>query len=381
MHSKCLLAAAVALSVLGGAHPSLANRINTGEEAGTYQERFCPALAKHLERAALDYTCAPSSGTAENVRRVTADPSQLGYGQLDVFARDAAKLDEPESIVPIRTDDVRQCLFAVTRHPDLQNYGELAALAPQLKFLLPPQESSSAGTFEILQQVDADGVGRAKSIEHAPSADEAIRTALSGEDAVAFFVQFPDPGDARFKLVRELGGYFVPIVDREILRQVIDGQKVYFAQETQVSNADWLTRSQKVVTACTPMVLFTGSPDKIADPKARQDHQDLIATIRALRTEALLPQDNTFARVLARTKELSATSAEKLMRASERAREKAQPYIEDAKEAADKALDAAKPALEKAKDYGLKAYEKAREELKGLIEQKPEDVPADQPKQ
>ena len=240
---------------------------------------------------------------------------------------DAAKLDEPESIVPIRTDDVRQCLFAVTRHPDLQNYGELAAVAPQLRFLLPPQESSSAGTFEILQQVDADGVGRAKSIEHAPSADEAIRTALSGEGAVAFFVQFPDPGDARFKLVRELGGYFVPIVDREILRQVIDGQKVYFAQETQVSNADWLTRSQKVVTACTPMVLFTGSPDKIADPKARQDHQDLIATIRALRTEALLPQDNTFARVLARTKDLSATSAEKLMRASERAREKAQPKI------------------------------------------------------
>lgn len=381
MRPHCFLAAAVALSVLGGADPSLANRINTGEEAGTYEARFCPELAEHLERAALAYTCTPSSGTAENLRRVTADPSQLGYGQLDVFAGDAAKLADPQAIVQIRTDDVRQCLFAVTRHPDLQNYGELAALAPQLAFVLPPPDSSSAGTFQILQQVDADGVGRAKSIEHAPSADEAIRKALAGENSVAFFVEFPDPGDPRFKLVQELGGYFVPIIDREILRQAIDGQKVYFAQETQVSNADWLTRSQKVVTACTPMVLFTGSPDKIADPKSRQDHQDLIATIRALRTEALLPQDNTFARVLARTKELSAASAEQLMRASERAREKAQPYIEGAKEAADKALDAAKPALEKAKDYGVKAYEKAREELKGLIEQKPEEAPTDQPKQ
>ena len=50
MRPQCLLAAAVALSVLGGADPSLANRINTGEEAGTYQARFCPELAKHLDK-------------------------------------------------------------------------------------------------------------------------------------------------------------------------------------------------------------------------------------------------------------------------------------------------------------------------------------------
>jgi hypothetical protein len=67
------------------------------------------------------------------------------------------------------------------------------------------------------------------------------------------------------------------------------------------------------------------------------------------------------------------------MQASERAREKAKPYIESAKEATEKAIEAAKPALEKAKDYGWKFYERAREELKGIMDSKPEEGPSPSP--
>lgn len=386
MTARHRLAAVTFLSAIGVAGAALADRINTGDEAGTYHARICPELVQQLARSELAYSCRASSGTAENVRKVASAPAEIGFGQLDVFARDVAKLESPETIVPMRTDDMRQCLFAVTKRRELQTYGELSALAPQLTFHLPPPDSNSAATFGILQQTDAGGLGKAKGVQHEASADDAIRKALSDENAVAFFVEFPDPDDDRFKTVLELGGHYVPIIDREILRQHIEGQKVYFAQETQVSNADWLTSARKVVTSCTPMVLFTGTPDRIVDPKARRDHEDLIATVRALRTEALLPQEGTFARVLARTKELSAASAEKLVRASERAKEQAQPYIDSAKEATDKALDAAKPALERAKDYGLKVYERAREELKELIGPKPEDgqpeiKPEEPPKQ
>lgn len=386
MAARHRLAAVAFLSATAFASIALANRINTGEEPGTYHTRICPGLAEQLARSEFAYTCTASPGTAENVRRVSAAPSEVGFGQLDIFARELAKLESPDTIVRLRTDDMRQCLFAVTKRRDLQSYGELSALAPQLTFHLPPQDSSSAGTFAILQQADVGGLGQAKAVQHAMSADEAIRTALSDENAVAFFLEFPDPDEERFKTVLELGGHYVPVIDREILGQHIDGQKVYFAQETQVTNADWLTSARKVVTACTPMVLFTGAPEKISDPKARRDHEDLIATVRAMRTEALLPQESTFARVLARTKELSATSAEKLMRASERAKEQAQPYVDRAKEATDKALDAAKPALERAKDYGLKVYERAKEELKELIapqpgDGQPETKPEEPPKQ
>lgn len=374
MIAKHVLAATAFASLLGGAAgQAFAERINTGEEAGTYHARFCPVLADQLARAEFAYTCEPSSGTAENIREVMASPAQLGYGQLDVFAHRLANAEDAGAVVAVRTDDVRQCLFAVSTRRDLQSFGELSARAAELSFHLPPQESGSADTFGILQQIDAAGLGKAAAVQHAASAEQAIREALSQENAVAFFVEFPDPDDSRFALVRELGGHYVPIIDREILRQHIGGHKVYFAQETQVSNADWLTTARKVVTACTPMVLFTGSPEKIADPKARQDHEDLIATVRALRPETLLPHESTIARVIARTKELSAASAEKLMQASEKAKEQAQPYLERAKEATDKAVEAAKPALEKAKDYGLKMYERAREGLKEFMEPKPND--------
>ncbi len=381
MSPKRGLATVVVLFALGAAAaPSFASQINTGEDGGTYQARFCPELAKNLARAELAYACAPSAGTAANVERTAANPAEMGYGQLDLYARDIAKRGEPGALVQVRTDDVRLCLFAVTRRPDLQTFGELSAVAPELKIILPPEGSDSAGTFQVLSEIDGTGLGKAGSIQHAASTEAAIRQALSEDNAVAFFVSFPDPASAPFKAVDEAEGHYVPIIDREILRQTKDGQKLYFAQETQVSNATWLEGARKVVTACTPMVLFTGSPEKLTDSKARSDHEDLIATVRALRSDALLPQDGAFARVLARTKELSATSAEKLIKASEQARENAKPYLERAKEATDKALDAAKPALERAKEYGRKVYEKGREELKELMEPST-DKPAEQPKQ
>src|SRR4029450_1370491 len=103
--------------------------------------------------------------------------------------------------------------------------------------------------------------GKAKTVTNAASADDAIREALSGDDTVSLFVQFADPDNTRFDLVRKLGGHLVPVVDRTILRQEVGGKKVYFAQETQVENAEWIKSGRKLVTACTPVVLFTGNPD------------------------------------------------------------------------------------------------------------------------
>ncbi|HEX5599086.1 MAG TPA: hypothetical protein VFX46_00455 [Hyphomicrobiaceae bacterium] len=382
MVGKRCLAAVIFVLAAGAADQSFASRIHTGDETGTFHARFCPELVSILGQSELAYTCQASTGTSANVREVMASPSDLAYAQLDIFARELERLDGAGAIIPIRKDDARQCLFAVTKRRELQSFGELSALAPELKFHLPPEDSNSSGTFKILQEIDAAGVGQAAAVQHEASAEDAIRAALASENAVAFFVEFPNPNDTRFTLVRELGGHFVPIIDREILRHHIGGEKVYFAQETQVSNAEWLKSARKAVTACTPMVLFTGAPEKITEPKARQDHEDMIATVRALRTEMLLPQESTFARILARTKELSASSAEKLMQASERAKERARPYIQDAKEVTERAIEAAKPTLDKAKEYGRKFYEQAREGLKGLMDSNSEtEPPAAQPEE
>ena len=75
--------------------------------------------------------------------------------------------------------------------------------------------------------------------------------------------------------------------------------------------------------------------------QAKKDHADLIRTVSALKSGSLLPEETLFQKLVKRTKELSASSTEKLLDVTEQAREKAKPYT-------DKALESAKEASEQA---------------------------------
>jgi hypothetical protein len=374
------LAAGFALLAL----PADAAEVNTGGPGGAYHASFCPALTEQLRLAQFDYRCTPSGGTRENMERVLADPRQLAYGQLDVFVLESRQLKAETSFAIARQDDVRECVFAVTRNKEVTNYGQLAAYADKVRFILPPAGSGSAGTFQFLRGIDADGLGRAKAVSNAASTEDAIREALSADDTVSLFVQFADPDNARFDLVRKLGGHLVPVIDRNILRQEVGGKKIYFAQETQVENADWIKQGRKLVTACTPVVLFTGHPDRVQGEQAKKDHEDLLRTIGDIKPGSLLPQESLFQRLVKRTKELSAVSTEKVLEATEEARQKARPYtekaletaketVEQAKQATERATEAAKPYIDKSKEAAQKAYDDALKAAKDLMDKsKPE---------
>lgn len=358
---KHLKSPALAVAVLLAA-PAAASAIqlNTGGETGAYHTTFCPALEKQLSRSKFDYKCTPSDGTADNLSRVAADPRQIGYGQLDVFAFEAPALGGAKAFTRLRTDDVRECVFAVTRNHDLTSYGDIAVNAGRLRFVLPPKTSGSTGTFRYLQEIDADGLGKAKSVIDAKDVDDAIKIALSADDTVAFFVQFPDPDNPRFKNIQDLDGHIVPVIDRSILRSQVEGQKIYFAQETQIANAKWMKGGQRVVTSCTPLVLFTGTPERVTGDRDRQDHKDMIATVQALKVDALVPRESTWSRLWRKTRELTGQSVEKLLVLSQEAREKA------------------KPMVEKAKELSAEAYEKAKKAAEEAMQKKPEDAPKPQ---
>lgn len=316
--------------------------INTGGETGAYHSQFCPVLAAKMKAAGFSASCLTSAGTVENMQRVSENPMQLGYGQLDVMALKSKDFGGASGFVPLRRDDVRECLFAVTKDKSIENYGQVAVRADELRVVLPPEASGSAATFRYLQEIDPYGVGRAEDVIFAANTDEAIKIALNDDKSVALFVQFPDPDNARFKLVSEKGGHIVPVIDRTILDQKVGGVPVYFAQETQVANASWLASGSKVVTACTPLVVFTGQGEAIKDDAARKRHQKMEDVVSSLHGEELLPKLDLFARVLKRTRELSATGAEKFVSMSEAARDKAAPLFEKAREAARKAVQGGK---------------------------------------
>jgi hypothetical protein len=343
-------------------------------------------LAGQLRLAHFDYRCTPSSGTRENIERVMADPRQLGYGQLDVFALEGRRLKAEDALTIARKDDVRECVFGVTRNRQIFNWAELSVSAASLRFILPPEGSGSAGTFRFLGSIDA-GLGRAQNVTHAASTEDAIRQALSAEDTASLIVEFPDPESNRFELVRKMGGHLVPVIDRTVLRQEIGGTKIYFAQETEVESAGWVQSARRLVTACTPLVLFTGSAGRVQGDTARKDQADLIRTIAALKREDLLPQVSFLDRALRRTRELSAAGTEKALELADQAGDKAKPYTEramekakeiseQAKQAAERASEAAKPYMEKAKEAAQKAYDDAIRLGKDMLDKtKPEPSP------
>ena len=170
----------------------IALAINTGGEAGAYHASFCPVLAARMRESGVAARCIPSGGTRENLERVLANPGQFAYGQLDVFALEAGLLSARQSFQIVRQDDARECLFAVTRNQSITSFGALSAAVKNMRVILPPKESGSAGTFQYLRHIDEDGLGRARSTTFAASLDEAIKETLASDDTVTFFVQFPD---------------------------------------------------------------------------------------------------------------------------------------------------------------------------------------------
>lgn len=321
----------IALAPLLGlaASPAQAQRIFTGGDTGAYHRDFCPALSRELANVgSASYVCTPSSGTRENMERVRANARDIGYGQLDVFVLETQQLAMGNALEIIRQDDVKECVFAVTRSKDVTSFGELSAFAASMRFYLPPAASGSAGTFQMLRSIDRNGLGRAGRTTNSASVDEAIRSALSTDDGVAVFVQFPDPDNERFKAVRDLGGHFVPVVDRAILAKTVGGQSVYSAQETRVQNGRWLEGSNRVTTACTPIVIFTGNAERVRDASDRRQHTEMIRGVRELPLDVLVPRQSPFRAVAARVRELTEEGRERLLSYSARTRDRALPFIE-----------------------------------------------------
>lgn len=302
--------------------------INTGGESGAYHSTFCPALVSQLNQLGKPSDCVTSEGTGENLQRVARNPVEIGFGQLDVFALEADRYGGRNAFEIVRSDDVRECVFAVTRNRSYTNFGEIAVNADRIRFILPPEASGSAKTFEYLRKIDPEGLGRARNVINATDTDEAIRMTLADESAVSFFVQFPDPSNERFRTIRQLNGHLVPVVDSIILRQQVDGRTVYYAKETPISQLKWLNLGRRVVTVCTPLILFTGATDRVTGTERRAEHRQLVLNIRAMRREELVPRESPVARILERTRQLSARARFHFQELSLTARERAKPFLE-----------------------------------------------------
>ena len=375
INAAILAGLSLTVSMTGLGTKARALDLYTGEKTGAYFNEFCPTIKKAAKEKNVSLNCRTSQGSLANLDKIIETPTNFGLAQYDLFSLKYTSQSNQLAYTPIRDDLGQECLFLVTKNKLMKNFGDVVASAPYMNFILRPEFSGHAGTFKYLQSIDPAGLGKASKVTYAASTQDAITSALAREDNVTLFVQFPDANNKLFQLVNENGGHFVPVISREILSQETRGRKVYTAQETDVANPKWHKSGAKVITACTPMVLFTGKSYHITDPATKDAHEKAVTALQELPADKLRPKKGWFSKLWTSTKAVSAKSVEGLVDATDKAKKASSPYLRKAQEMTKDAVDAAKPTYEKAKEKTKEAleaakptYEKAKEKTIEAIE-------------
>lgn len=303
--------------------------IYTGGEKGAYHSVFCPPIPNALSSAYFTgYRCTSSGGTVDNFNKVLQNPRSIGFAQYDVLARAAQdRPDDHKKVVVVRRDIACEGLWMVTKNERLSNYGEVLAVGRRVPFVIPGSQdagrkSGTQVTFEFLQSTDPNGLGQAQNIKYVADATTAINTVANGNSGeVAFFVQFADPSNPNIQLVNEKKLKVIPVRSREIVNAEVAGEKVFEVQEFSLSSGGVFKSGQSHATACTPVALFTGSPDLLKGAD-QTDQKEMIQKLREMPSDALLPKEDRFARILKATKRLSGQALEELNAATDLARKK-----------------------------------------------------------
>ncbi|WP_170294711.1 TAXI family TRAP transporter solute-binding subunit [Roseospira navarrensis] len=327
MKTTWFTGAAMAAALVVG--PALAaNPIYTGGQSGSYFGSFGPLLLDVLKKEFFDYELKTSAGSGENIEQVLSNPQAIGMTQTDVLAFKSAQNPAiADKISIIRNDVTNECLYAVTTEANqdrLTNWGAVAGYARRVRFALGPQDSGSAQTFQLLQSFD-ERLAEASKVSYLDSTDAAIDAVINGQADVAFFVQFPDPSNARFERLNDAKMVFVPVVDRNILRQrFADGERAYVPLEVKVTSAGLLNWQgvEKIVTACTPLAYITGNPDMLPEGSTeRLDQEEMIKIVREVPVSELQPQAGWFQSMLDDLAQVSEQGLEKALQAVDDARE------------------------------------------------------------
>lgn len=321
---KRVLALALMTTAMVGITPAIAQKaILTGGQAGAYHSTFCPPLPKVLGDAFFaGYACTPSGGTVANIAGVVAQPTNVGFVQLDVYAREvAAKPDLAKQTTVVRQDIACEGLWMVTKNDRLKTYGDVLGFARRIPFVLPAQNSGSAASFQYLGSIDPDGLGRASNIKYLQDATAVINTvAASTDGSVGFFVQFADPENANIRLMQEKGLTVIPVVSREIRNAKVGEQELYQVQSFNLKSSGIFTSGKDAVTACTPVAVITGSVEGQKDRNGQDNQRDLIQAIREVPSAKLLPQESRIAKLMQSMKRVSNVVLDEMVAAADKAR-------------------------------------------------------------
>ena len=179
----------------------------------------------------------------------------------------------------------------VTRNNDMAvvKFGQIVGSARRLQFAVA--DGGSRASFEFLQKVDPNGLGRARNIQVVENATAAIDRVASGGADVGFFVQYAEPSNPNIKLLQKRKLRTVPVVNHELIAAKVADMPVYKVQTFSLNAWSSMGRNGQHTTACTPAVIMTGSPESIVDPNDANDQRALFNKLKTAPAAGFLPKE------------------------------------------------------------------------------------------
>lgn len=251
--------------VWGGGDPS----------SSIYSSKYVPHIINILEENRLaGYTWAGKSEcTVMNAEMVTANPTHLAVGQLDILRTLQDKPlpnDKGNYAFTILHENIGpECLFAITAQKGYKTWGHVLGNAWDLTIFTDGVKSGSYATLQRLISTFPDLAD--VKIVNASGAMEIINHVSKNASSLGFVVMRPDPESAVFKRFAELGLSLVPVVDFEL-----EGQ--YEFLDLKVAHRGLLRGGLSHMTACTSVALITGDISRI-DQNDMRNYKRLKATI------------------------------------------------------------------------------------------------------
>ena len=266
--SLWLIAAAGLSLMVGTTSPALADGqdvLMTGGKTGDYYLHFGPPVVRLLAKAWVDVPLQESNGTPDNMDWLVDHPTSYALLQGNVFA-ELGKADKYNGKIKIlRGSGIgNETLLAVMNEKTYtRSQGSWASVAAHAKLVRLVTASRASGPGELflqLMHLDPTGIGKAEP-KFLDSMDEAIEAVANGQADVAFMVQFANPQNPRFKLIAEKGLHIAPVLSPSMRGLEIPGVGPAF---TLCENAQ-VTSDTKINTACTPILVATGTANDNAD--------------------------------------------------------------------------------------------------------------------
>ncbi|MBX9844043.1 MAG: hypothetical protein K2Z80_19765 [Xanthobacteraceae bacterium] len=319
------LTATAILTADAAAQAQQPKAIFTAGEAGAYHGKFCPPISVAMAKAGFGgYVCTPSGGTPDNIARVLADPRSLGFAQLDVLARWALdNVEAARKLVVIRTLAC-EGLWLVARRMDMSTvrFGQVAGHARRLRFAVA--DGGSRASFEFMQKIDPDGLGRARNSRIVQNATVAIDTVATGGADVGFFVQFVEPSNPNVRLLHERKLNVLQVINRELIAATVVDTPVYQPQSFNLGEWSSVAGGGTLTTTCTPAAIVTGAPESIANSRDADEQRALLDKIKAAPDSAFLPKGGHLARLISGSRSVPSAVLKEMLAAYNVAKKRAE---------------------------------------------------------